>query len=143
MGIIRELSTQDELKEAFLIMKQLRTHLSEALFLSMVEEMKPAGYTVFGCFDDEQLVAVAGFSITVNLYYGKHVWVYDLITDQHTRSKGYGEELLNFIESFALHNNCNCVALSSGLQRVDAHRFYEDKMGYSKMSYVFKKDFAT
>ncbi|TFB12835.1 GNAT family N-acetyltransferase, partial [Filobacillus milosensis] len=29
-------------------------------------------------------------------------------------------------------------ALSSGLQRTDAHRFYEDRMDYDKVSYVFK-----
>ncbi|MEC1446400.1 GNAT family N-acetyltransferase, partial [Bacillus haynesii] len=27
----------------------------------------------------------------------------------------------------------------SGLQRADAHRFYEDKMEYEKASYLFRK----
>ncbi|MDN4075213.1 MULTISPECIES: GNAT family N-acetyltransferase [Fictibacillus] len=142
MGIIRQLSTETEVKEAFSVMKQLRPHLTEPLFVSLYEEMQTNGYTLFGCFDDEKLAAVAGFAIQTNLYYGKHVWVYDLVTDEHIRSKGHGKELLSFIESFAVHNNCNCVALSSGLAREDAHRFYEDKMEYRRVSFVFKKDFG-
>jgi hypothetical protein len=31
------------------------------------------------------------------------------------------------------------VALSSGLPRVEAHKFYESKMEFDKTSYVFKK----
>jgi hypothetical protein len=36
--------------------------------------------------------------------------------------------------------NCKSVALASGLPRVDAHRFYEKRMGYSIISYEFKKE---
>ncbi len=142
MGIIRQLSTEKEIKEAFPVMKQLRPHLTEALYLALNEEMQTNGYTLLGCYDDETLVAVAGFAILTNLYYGKHVWVYDLVTDGNLRSRGFEEELLSFIESFALHNSCNCVALSSGIARKDAHRFYEGKMGYDCVSHVFKKDFG-
>ncbi|SDN31489.1 Acetyltransferase (GNAT) domain-containing protein [Fictibacillus solisalsi] len=143
MGIVRELSTRVEVKDAFPVMKQLRPHLTEALYLSLYEEMRTSGYTLLACYDDESIVAVAGFAVLTNLYYGKHVWIYDLVTDEQVRSKGYGEELLSFIESFAAQNNCNCVALSSGTARTDAHRFYEARMGYARVSYVFKKDIAT
>jgi hypothetical protein len=34
--------------------------------------------------------------------------------------------------------NYESVALSSGLQRTNAHRFYENKMDHNKVSYVFK-----
>ncbi|HWO98810.1 MAG TPA: GNAT family N-acetyltransferase, partial [Bacillus sp. (in: firmicutes)] len=72
------------------------------------------------------------------LYYGRFVWVCDLVTDSDKRSKGYGEKLLTYVHEWAKENNYESVALSSGLQRTDAHRFYEDKMKYDKVSYVFK-----
>ncbi|WP_155268508.1 GNAT family N-acetyltransferase [Clostridium beijerinckii] len=74
-----------------------------------------------------------------NLYYGKHVWVNDLVTDVNQRSKKYGETLLSFINEWAKENGCDVVALSSGLQQAEAHKFYESKMGFAKTSYVFKK----
>jgi len=47
--------------------------------------------------------------------------------------------LYSRVHQWAKENNYNIVSLSSGLQRVDAHRFYEEKMQYDKVSYVFLK----
>ena len=47
--------------------------------------------------------------------------------------------LLSFVNEWAKENSCEVVALSSGLQRVEAHKFYESKMEFDKTSYVFKK----
>ncbi len=67
------------------------------------------------------------------------MWVYDLVTTSKVRSKGYGRHLMKFIEEFARQENCEVVALSSGFERKDAHRFYEERMNYEKCAYVFKK----
>jgi len=68
-----------------------------------------------------------------------YVWVYDLVTREDRRSRGYGEALLRHIHEWAKRCGCGVVALSSGLQRTRANRFYEEKMGYERTSYVFKK----
>jgi ribosomal protein S18 acetylase RimI-like enzyme len=141
MGEIRQLSMEHEVRGAFPVINQLRTHLSEDLFYELFLEMQEQGYTLFANYDNEKIVALAGFAILTNLYDGKHVYLYDLITDSKERSKGFGEELLAFLESFAVQNNCSCVTLSSNVNRIDAHRFYEKKMHYDKSSYVFKKRF--
>jgi GNAT superfamily N-acetyltransferase len=141
MGEIRQLSTEHEVREAFPVMKQLRTHLSEDLFYELFQQMQKEGYTLIANYHDEKITALAGFAMLTNFYDGKHVYLYDLITDSEERSKGYGEELLAFIESFAVQNNCSGVTLSSNIERVDAHRFYEKKMHYKKPSFVFKKRF--
>jgi hypothetical protein len=46
---------------------------------------------------------------------------------------------LSFVQDLVKDEGYETVALSSGLQREKAHRFYEDKMGYDKVSFVFKK----
>jgi len=61
------------------------------------------------------------------------------VTREEERSKGYGAELLRHVEAFARDNGCQLVELTSGVQRKDAHRFYEEKMGYSRTSWVFRK----
>jgi GNAT superfamily N-acetyltransferase len=85
-------------------------------------------------------MALAGIAIRTNFYYGKYLYVYDLVTTESGRSKGYGKALLDAMEVLARAESCDTIALSSGFQRVDAHRFYEDKMGYDRVSYVFKKE---
>lgn len=94
---------------------------------------------MFALLEKEKIVAVAGVIQLTNLYYGKHIWVYDLVTDESNRSKGYGEKLLSYVQTWGKEKGCGIVALSSGLSRIDAHRFYENKMGYAKTGYVIQK----
>ncbi|MBM7572371.1 GNAT family N-acetyltransferase [Aquibacillus albus] len=136
---IKELQSQNEIVEAFPVMKQLRTHLDEETYLELVLEAKEKDrYKMFALVDEGEIVAVTGFKPMVTLYYGRFVWVCDLVTDTNKRSRGYGEKLLTYVHEWAKENNYKSVALSSGLKRTDAHRFYENRMDYDKVSYVFK-----
>lgn len=138
--IIKELVTEKDWRNAFPIMQQLRTHLDEASFLSLVKEAKELeNYQLVSLYDDGRMVAVVGFMPMLTLYHGKFVWVCDLVTDSNVRSKGYGKILLSYVHDWAENNGFDIVSLSSGLQRVAAHRFYENKMKYDKVSYVFLK----
>lgn len=136
---VREILNKEDLLKAFAVIKQLRTHLIEEKYLNLVEDMKKEGYKMFTLNVGEEVTAVVGFIKLTNLYYGKHVWVNDLVTDVNQRGKGYGEILLSFVNEWAKENGCEVVALSSGLDRVEAHKFYEGKMEFDKTSYVFKK----
>ncbi|MGH2786928.1 MAG: GNAT family N-acetyltransferase [Actinomycetota bacterium] len=120
-------------------MSELRTHLSEREFFELLDEMIPRGYRMFGARAEGRLVAVAGVALFANFYYGRYMWVYDLITRADTRSQGYGKALMEHLEELARAEDCDTVALSSGVQRIDAHRFYEQHMGYERASYTFKK----
>ncbi len=137
--MIKELTTEKEWLEAFPVMRELRTHLNEASYLDLLDKMREDGYRLFGLYDHGEMAAVAGIALRTNFYYGNHVFVYDLVTQSTERSKGYGKELLSYIHRFAEVNGCAIVALESGLFRVDAHRFYEVKMGYERFCYSFKK----
>ncbi|WP_394174808.1 GNAT family N-acetyltransferase [Guptibacillus hwajinpoensis] len=136
---IKELHSKAEIIEAFPVMKQLRAHLDEDTYLDMVLEAKEIDrYKMFALINGEEIVAVTGFKPMTTLYYGRFVWICDLVTNDNERSKGYGEKLLTYVHNWAKENKYESVALSSGLQRKDAHRFYENKMDYDKVSYVFK-----
>nr|WP_254391807.1 GNAT family N-acetyltransferase [Terribacillus sp. DMT04] len=139
--VIKEVRTTDQILQAYPIMNQLRTHLDEDTYLDLVAEaQEKERYKLFALYDDGMIAAVVGFKPMVTLYYGRFVWVCDLVTDNQKRSKGYGEKLLTFVQEWAAQNNYQTVSLSSGLQREGAHRFYQEKMGYDKVSYVFKRN---
>jgi GNAT superfamily N-acetyltransferase len=135
-----ELHTRVELKRAWPVMRELRDHLTEELWLELMDVMMPDGYRLLSLQDDDGAIhALAGIKVTTNLYYGHHVWVYELVTAAGARSRGHGRALLGHVEDLAAAEGCDMVALSSGLHRVDAHRFYERHMGYDKVSYSFTK----
>lgn len=141
--VIKELQSQEEILQAFPVMNQLRTHLDEKAYLDLVIEAKEKDmYRLFALYDQGEIVAVTGFKPMITLYYGRYVWICDLVTDYYKRSNGYGDKLITYVHEWAKENGYESVALSSGLQRTDAHRFYEEKMDYDKVSYVFKKNLS-
>ncbi len=139
---IQELRSWDEWRESFAVMQELRPHLNELQYLDLLESMGKEGYRLFALRDAGRIVSLAGVGILTNLSYGRHVWVYDLVTRGDACSRGYGRRLLEFVEEFSRREGCGTVALLSNLQRTDAHRFYERRMGYEKPSYVFRKRLA-
>lgn len=136
---IRELATDKEIRSAWAVVKELRADLLESEFIALVTAMGREGYRLFGLFEEDAIVAVVGFAILTNLYYQRHLWIYDLVTKASERSCGYGSAMLKYVEKLAQKDGCEMIALSSGLERTDAHRFYTDKAGFTKSSLVFKK----
>jgi len=136
---ILELTNQNQFLEAFPILNQLRTDLTEVSYLELLTQMKQNGYKLFALYREQSIIVVAGISLQVNFYNKKYVFVYDLITDAAHRSQGYGYRLLSYIDEWAKSNGAQFVALESGIQRIDAHRFYEEKLNYDKWCYSFRK----
>lgn len=137
---IRELTTDQEFRAAWEVMRELRGHLDEETYMDRVAEMKPSGYRLVAAEEDGRVVALAGIGREKNLYYGRYMWVYDLITTEAARSRGHGLALLRHVEDLAREEGCDVLALSSALHRTDAHRFYLDKAGMEKRSYTFVKE---
>ena len=71
------------------------------------------------------VVAVAGFRFGENLAWGRFLYVDDLATLAGHRSSGYGGQLLSWLKELAAKEGCLHLHLDTGIQRKDAHRFYE------------------
>lgn len=141
---IIEMKTESDFRSVFPVMQELRPHLSEQSFVELVQEAVSVDrYHLYGLWNDGVLVAAAGFKPMTTLYYGRFVWVCDLVTTAGERSSGWGSILLQFIEGWAEQHGFTSIALSSGLTRQRAHKFYEKHMQYEKVSTVFRKQLDT
>lgn len=127
-----------ELDEAYEVIKELRPELSYNEYEDLVYDMRHQEYKIFGLYYQDKLSTYAGVAIQVNLYWKRHLYIYDLVTKTELRSLGHGKEMLSYLEDYAKVMQCTKVALSSGLPRLEAHRFYE-REGYEKKSFVFLK----
>ena len=134
---IRELDLR-ELLMAYEVVSQLRTTLTYNEFEDLIYEMRKSEYKMIGIIDKEMLVTYAGVAIQTNLYHKRHLFVFDLVTDEKHRGKKYGAMMLEYLNDYAKMGMCENIVLSSGFQREDAHRFYE-KNGFAKKSFVFLK----
>lgn len=136
---IKQLTTEQEWMDAFAVIVQLRTELTVEKYLQLLKEMTQDGYMLFALFENKKMIVVAGLSWRVNFYSERHIFVYDLVTDEQYRSGGYGEKLLHDLHQWGKENGAHYIALESGIQRNSAHRFYEERLGYEKWCYSFRK----
>jgi len=134
---IREI-TLKELYTVYDVLKQLREGLTYDEFEDLIYEMRHMEYKMIGLFEKERLITYAGVAIQTNLYHKRHLYIFDLVTDEAFRSCGYGKDMLAYLQDYAKMAACQNLVLSSGLQREDAHRFYELE-GFVKKSYLFLK----
>ena len=134
---IRELDLK-ELYTAYDVLKQLRINLSYEEFEDLIYDMRDMQYKMIGIFDGDELITYAGVNVQTNLYHKRHLFVFDLVTDEKYRSKKYGKMMLEYLYDYAKMGMCENIVLSSGLQKVDAHKFYEGH-GFSKKSFVYIK----
>ena len=133
---IRIATTDSEIAACYSVMRELRPHIVEEQFLVRVREQEKAGYRLVCIQESGRPVAVAGFRIGENLAWGRFLYVDDLVTLPECRSKGYGAELISWLMEQAGEEGCEQMHLDSGIQREEAHRFYEHA-GMAKTSFHF------
>ena len=138
---VRPVDNREQVEQCYAVMAQLRPHLSLDEFMRRVDTQKQEGYRLACVVDNDDVVAVAGFRISHNLAWGKFLYVDDLVTHEDKRSQGHGALLLSWLMDEAKRNNCAALHLDSGVQRKDAHRFYENA-GMTLSAYHFNIDIA-
>lgn len=133
---IHLVTTDEAIRACFPVMRELRPHLDVGGFVAQVRDMSTCGYRLAALLSGTQPVAVAGFRIAENLAWGRHLYVDDLVTAAAQRSQGHGAALLRWLREHARKHQCRQLHLDSGMQRVDAHRFYA-REGMTKAGYHF------
>jgi GNAT superfamily N-acetyltransferase len=133
-----ELRSEAELGEAFPVVRELHGGLDRRTYEELLAEMVPNGYRMFAVRNGGGVAAVAGVQVLTNLYYERHLYVYDLVATADARSKGQGAALMEHLERFARTEGCKYVALACGREREDALRFYE-RMGFERPGFSMRK----
>ena len=130
--------TDQQIENCFEVLAELRPHLKKTIFLATVRAMESEGYKLSYIEDMEEVVAVAGYRISTNLFMGKHLYVDDLVTTENARSEGYGGQLVAWLRHEANEQGCKVLHLDSGTHRAEAHKFYFDQ-GFKIASFHFSQ----
>lgn len=136
---IRIAQTDTEIAACYPVMQELRPHIPEEQFLTRVRRQESAGYRLAYVQKPSGVVAVAGFRVGENLAWGRFLYVDDLVTLSGHRSNGYGAQLLSWLKECAAKEGCLQLHLDTGIQRREAHRFYE-REGMTMASFHFFDD---
>ncbi len=113
----------DVLAAAEPIHRQLRPQLPEG-YRNRMEEIFSGGAEMVVALLDAKVAGLAVFRILEKTFTGRELYCDDLVTDEAARSRGVGHALIAYMERVARERGCDYLALDSGTQRQQAHKFY-------------------
>ena len=128
-----------DLERCFLIMKELRPHLSREEYQEIYKQSQAMdGYEIVALEVAGEVVAAMGYRFLYDFVRGKHVYIDDLVSSEKARSKGYGAELLEFAEKIAKENDCKVLRLCAVLENTRGIQFYE-RNGWTRRAFALTK----
>ncbi len=103
--------------------RQLRPHLP-AGYAGRMAEVFASGAEMAVAEAGGRVVGLAVFRVVEKTFTGRELYCDDLVTDESERSKGAGRAMVAYMEEVARARGCDALALDSGVQRAQAHKFY-------------------
>ncbi len=94
---------------------------------------------IFVAEEGGKLAGLVTFYLLPNIRHGWHRGhIEDVIVSQSFRRRGVGTKLFDAIKAYCRTNNIKVIKLDSGLELVDAHKFYEKQGGkYTEKMFRF------
>ncbi len=136
---IKFAETDEDILRCFPVLRELRPQLQPETFLPTIRRFQTGGYFLVMLEADDEVAAVAGYRFSEHLARGKFLYVDDLVTLAVARRKGHGQKLLDWLVKLAETSGCQELHLDSGVQRTEAHLFYEkQKMIFASRHYSLK-----
>jgi GNAT superfamily N-acetyltransferase len=122
---IEHADSYTQIAATFAVMHQLRPHLDEARYVPLIRSLMASDHIrLLALAEDGVVRAVALYRVMNMLYCDRLLYVDDLVTDEHVRSRGFGAQLIARLKAEARTLGCSEVQLISRVTREGAHRFY-------------------
>lgn len=136
--IAKELTTVNEMKDTYELLKELGHDYDMDTYLHYLEDMISKGYKQLAILENNQYIGLAGFWLSTKLFCGPYVELDNVIVAASHRSKGIGNLLCSIIEEKARQYGCRVAVLDAYVQNERAHRFYF-REGYKIIGFHFFK----
>src|SRR5688500_20211291 len=120
----RDAAPHGDIHDCYDVMAELRPHVKREAFLPTVRAMEPDGFRLAFIREDGRVVAVAGYRVSTHPFYGKHLYVDDLVTTDSLRPTGHGPVLLASLRTLAVPKVRIAFLHDSALPRNRAKDYY-------------------
>ena len=138
--MIRKVELKD-LEKVFELLDELYENKIEySIFIQKYKaSLKDNNFYGIVATEDNKVVGVLISRIINRLAKKKNIlFIDDLIVNGKYRNTGIGKLLIQDATTYAISNDCESLELTSMIENVNAHKFYENN-GFEKRQYKFKK----
>jgi GNAT superfamily N-acetyltransferase len=136
--IVREL-TREELPLILPLIEKHNAKIAPEELKRRLEAMIPHQYHCIAAFLEGRVVGVAGYWLGTRFWCGDYMDVDNVVVDETLRSRGIGDQMMNWLEAKAKDLGCKVVVLDSYVTYAGAHRFYF-RRGYHIPGFHFLKE---
>ena len=103
------------------------------------ESLEDSSFYGIVAIENNKVVGVLISRVINRLAKKKNIlFIDDLIVNEKCRNIGIGKVLIQTATAYAISKDCGALELTSMIQNINAHRFYENN-GFEKRQYKFKK----
>lgn len=120
------------------ILRHLRHASDDDTFSRRLQDALYAGYRVLIAERDDDAIGCLGFQVHHDVHWGRTFYIDDIVVHPRARGLGIGSALMSAATKLARETGCDHLRLASGLDRADAHRFYESH-GMTRSSFQFAR----
>ena len=117
------ITNADLLAAAESVHRQLRPHLP-ADYVGRMKQVFASGAEMAVALAGSEVAGITVFRVVEKTFTGRELYCDDLVTDEARRSQGVGHALIAYMERVGRERGCDVLALDSGTQRQQAHKFY-------------------
>ena len=103
--------------------RQLRPHLGPD-YLGRMRSVFASGAEMAVAVEGARVLGLTVFRVVEKTFSGRELYCDDLVTDDKQRSGGVGAALIEYMLRVCHERDCDTLALDSGTQRQQAHKFY-------------------
>lgn len=118
----------------------LNNQIDEAILEQRLTEMVSQVYECVGIYDADKLIGIAGLWTITKYYIGKHMEPDNVIIDPNYRGQKIGEQLMQWIYSYAQSKGCVATELNCYVTNSDGIKFWHNQ-GYKIVGYHFQRVF--
>ena len=136
------MQTQAECIESFAMMQQLRPHLTDAAaFAEQIRRQQQNGYHLLAAREQGKVIGLVGYRLTENTWYGRFIYVDDLVVDAALHRRRLGEQLLDRVREETRARGYRYLVLDTGMHMALAQRFYF-RQGLLPLGMHFSQDLS-
>ncbi|MDE7325473.1 MAG: GNAT family N-acetyltransferase [Lachnospiraceae bacterium] len=140
--VIREIESKDYISVAAIWRDMLGlSSVTDEMVAQTFEKMKgDSRYCTFVADVDDNVVGLVTTveTLAIDQPPNGYIKVNGLAVLPEFQHRGIGKMLMERVEKLAGGRNISLIGLASGIQRTNAHGFYEH-LGYQKLSFYFRK----
>jgi GNAT superfamily N-acetyltransferase len=140
--IIKDIDKIEDMFGAFPLVQQMYKQMDFDTYKSYITEMvELSNFKMVAAFDGEKMVGVSGYFVLLMLYCGRYLQISNFVVDKHSRNKGIGRKILQYLEHKARKFNCHKFVLDSYTENKKSHPLYYSE-GFYVRGFHFMKDLA-